>query len=123
MTQPPLTIGAIVVVEPQGRTANVPPLSDYRSVFGAWAEAEYHCVDVPADRVRVAFWTGQPGSVVLDPWPYTELCMILSGRVAVEDRQGGRIEFGPGQSFVIPKGFAGTWVTLVPSKKVFVAIE
>ena len=48
--------------------------------------------------------------------------MLLSGRVAVVDLDGGRAEFGPGEAFFIPRGFAGDWVTVEPSRKVFVAV-
>ena len=69
------------------------------------------------------YWTGEPGSVEIDPWVYTEICSIISGRVAIADRNGRRLEFGPGEAFLIPKGFAGKWITLEPAKKIFLAIS
>ena len=117
-----LGVSAIVEIDAKARRAHVPPLSDYTSVSQLWTEAEFHCVDLRASEVRVGFWTGEPGRVVLDPWPYTEICSIITGRVAVTDLRGGRREFGPAQGFVIPKGFAGSWETLEPSSKVFVNV-
>ena len=116
-----MTIDDIVVIDGSG-TAVVPPLSDYQAASAGWAESEFPCLDLAASHVRVGFWTGEPGEVALHPWPYTEVCAIVSGRVAVVDLQGGRREFGSSECFVIPKGFFGLWVTLQPSSKTFLAI-
>lgn len=118
-----MDISDVVAIEPGDRTAIVPPATDYHAASVPWTEAEYHCYGTVARSVRVGYWTGDLGQVSLDPWPYTEVCSILVGRVAVVDRSGGRREFGAGEAFVVPKGFSGDWVTLEPSAKVFVAIE
>jgi uncharacterized cupin superfamily protein len=100
----------------------VPSVSDYQAVSPNWSETEYRHYEAPSTNVVVGFWTGAPGKVTLNPWPYTEVCSILSGRVAVRDRQGGQVEFGAGQAFMVPKGFVGDWITLEPASKLFVAI-
>jgi uncharacterized cupin superfamily protein len=117
-----MTIDSIVPIVPDPAKGFVPPLSDYKILSADWVEKEFHCADVATDRVTVGFWTGEPGHIVLDPWRYTEVCSILTGRVAIVDRQGGRREFGPGDGFVVPKGFIGEWLTLEPSSKIFLAI-
>lgn len=117
-----LDISSVALIKPDVVAKYVPPLSDYRNASANWTEAEFRCLDLPATRVMVGYWTGEPGNVQLDPWIYTEVCSILSGRVAVADYQGGRLEFGPGEAFVIPKGFAGKWITIEPSAKIFLAI-
>jgi uncharacterized cupin superfamily protein len=117
-----LDITSVVLIKPDDFAKYVPPLSDYRSASTPWVESEFRCLDLTTDRVTVGYWTGEPGSVQLDPWVYTEVCSIISGRVAVDDLQGGRLEFGPGEGFIIPKGFVGEWVTLEPSAKIFLAI-
>jgi uncharacterized cupin superfamily protein len=117
-----LDIRSVVLIKPDDFAKYVPPLSDYRSVSTPWVESEFRCLDLSTDRVTVGYWKGEPGSVQLDPWVYTEVCSIVSGRVAVDDLQGGRLEFGPGEAFVIPKGFVGEWVTLEPAAKIFLAI-
>lgn len=51
-----------------------------------------------------------------------EFCHITSGRVRIR----GAIEsweFGPGDSFVIPAGFAGVWDVLEPMSKLYVILE
>jgi uncharacterized cupin superfamily protein len=117
-----LTIRSVVLIRPHDVAKYVPPLSDYRSASTPGVESEFHCLDISSDRVTVGYWKGEPGTVQLDPWIYTEVCSIVSGRVAVDDLQGGRMEFGPGEGFVIPKGFVGEWITLEPAAKIFLTI-
>lgn len=85
-----------------------------------WIEAEHHGPALECG-ATVAFWEGEPGVLRLDPWPYDELCVLLTGRVALVDDEGGRREFTAGQSFLVPHTFAGVWETVEPSTKIFVA--
>src|SRR5690348_761742 len=39
----------------------------------------------------------------------SEFCHLIRGRVRLENLDGERWEFGPGDAFVVPSGFAGTW--------------
>jgi uncharacterized protein len=116
------TVSEIVALGPTGIAPHVPPLSDYRDISAGWQEAEYLCYETGAEKVSVGFWTGEPGSIVLDPWPYTEVCSILTGRVAIRDRAGGERVFGPGEGFIVPKGWAGIWDTIESSSKIFAMI-
>lgn len=119
---PTLDIASIIPIAPGNQPAYVPPLADYSAVSSLWSEAEFRCLDSAASRVVVGYWTGEPGSVSLDAWLYTEVCSILSGRVAVKDTNGARRDFGAGEGFIVPKGFVGEWINLEPSTKFFVAI-
>ena len=65
----------------------------------------------------------EPGEVTLDPWPYTEVCSILSGKVAVRDTDGKMAEFKAGDALMVPVGFVGDWITLEKSTKIFIAIS
>lgn len=48
-----------------------------------------------------------------------ELCVILAGRVRLVSDDGEAREYGPGESFVVPRGFAGVWETLEPVRKIY----
>lgn len=48
-----------------------------------------------------------------------ELCVILAGRVRLSGDDGRVVEYGPGEAFVIPRGFAGVWETLEPLRKIY----
>lgn len=118
-----MNISAVKRVNTFDTNAFVPPLSDYKAASAGWTEAEYRVLEASSNHVVVGFWTGERGSVTLDPWPYTEVCSILSGKVAVKDSDGAQIEFGVGENFIVPKGFVGEWITLEPSTKMFIAIS
>lgn len=62
------------------------------------------------------------GEVLCDPYPYDEVCIMISGRVALIDLDGNRREFSAGEAFFVPQSFRGTWETVEPSKKFFVAL-
>lgn len=54
-------------------------------------------------------WASAPGTLRMDGYPVDEYCHIISGRVVITDSEGHTETFVPGESFVIPKGFHGTW--------------
>lgn len=56
----------------------------------------------------------------LTNWPLDELMVILEGQVEITDTEGrGRI-YKPGDVFLMPKGFSGTWRQLGELKKIAV---
>jgi uncharacterized cupin superfamily protein len=122
-TRTVLTVKDIAVMNGAGIDRHIPSPADYQDSSPTWTEAEYQYVDRASGRVVAGFWTGEPGFVKIDAWAYTEVCSILSGKVAVVDHQGGRVEFGAGEAFTVPKGFAGTWVTVEAATKIFIAID
>lgn len=116
-----MSVSQIRDVNPSALAASAPPLDSYATVSEGWSEQEYR-VDLGNPTLEGGYWAGDPGYVSFDEWPYTELCVILRGRVAVEDREGNRREYVAGQSFVIPQGFSGIWHTLESTEKIFVGI-
>jgi uncharacterized cupin superfamily protein len=48
---------------------------------------------------------------------------VLEGHLIVTNHSGRREEFNPGDTFVIPKGWAGTWNMTTRFKKQYVAFE
>lgn len=117
-------VEAIVRIEPADLQPYVPPLTDYQSPSAGWCEAEYRCfIAEPRGKATVGYWTGEPGEVSFDAWPYIEICSILSGQVGLRDTGGRVVRFGAGEGFVVPKGWRGSWLTLQPSTKIFIAIE
>lgn len=120
---PSTGIDAIIKIEPGNVARYVPSLSDYQNPSSGWTEAEYRCFEAISSKAVVGYWTGEPGEVSFEAWPYTEVCAILSGEVGLRDPSGKAIAFGAGEGFVVPKGWQGTWLTLQPARKIFIAIE
>lgn len=52
-----------------------------------------------------------------------ELCCLLRGRVRLMDSDSHVHEFGPGEAFVVPAGFEGTWEVLEDCTKVYAIFE
>ena len=51
-----------------------------------------------------------------------ELCVILAGRVRLTEDGGAPRDFGPGDAFVLPRGFRGVWETLEPVRKIYAIV-
>jgi hypothetical protein len=52
-----------------------------------------------------------------------ELCVMTSGKVVLESAGGERCAFGPGDAFVVPAGFVGTWEVLEDCSKIYAIFE
>ena len=74
-------------------------------------------------KFTVALWESGPGVLQTDAYPHDEYCLVLEGHLIITNRSGSRAEFNPGDTFVIPKGWAGTWNMTTRFKKQYVAVE
>lgn len=54
----------------------------------------------------------------LREWPVDEFMYIVEGRVEITPEKGEPRIFGPGDAFVMPKGFNGTWRQLSDLRKI-----
>lgn len=76
----------------------------------------------PTEQLFAGIWAATRGR-----WRvrYTEheFCHLLCGRVVLVSGEGERCEFSPGDSFVIPAGFAGTWEVVEDCRKLYVIFE
>jgi uncharacterized cupin superfamily protein len=52
-----------------------------------------------------------------------ELCVMTAGRVTIESASGERSSFGPGDAFVVPAGFVGTWEVVEDCAKIYAVFE
>ncbi|WBX85215.1 cupin domain-containing protein [Sphingosinicella microcystinivorans] len=59
----------------------------------------------------------------LKDWPVDEFMYILEGQLEIGDTKGNVRSYGPGDAFVMPKGFSGTWRQLTPIRKIAVSYE
>lgn len=74
-------------------------------------------------RFTAAIWESGPGVLKTDGYPNDEFCHVLEGELVITNASGSTKQFGPGDSFVIPKGWVGTWDMKTRFKKRFVAFE
>ena len=54
----------------------------------------------------------------LRDWPVDEFMYILEGQVEITDANGHSKTYGPGDAFVMPKGFHGKWRQLSKIRKI-----
>lgn len=69
---------------------------------------------------RVAFWESEAGVLKTDDYPIDEYILVLEGHVVTTDADGTRREFRAGDTFLLPKGWAGTWDMKTHFKKMIV---
>ncbi len=76
----------------------------------------------PTGRFFAGVWDSTPGKWQVD-YAEEELCVLLAGVVRLTGADGTSETFRPGDAFVIPKGFAGTWETVEPVRKFYAIYE
>ncbi len=67
-------------------------------------------------------WSGTRGKWRVR-YTENELCVLTAGRVVITGDLGERQAFGPGDAFVIPAGFSGTWEVLEDCAKIYAIFE
>ena len=67
-------------------------------------------------------WASSPGRWRIRYGEH-EFCHLLRGRVRIESVDGEQWHFGPGESFVVPAGFEGTWEVLEDTVKLYAIFE
>jgi hypothetical protein len=70
------------------------------------------------ERFFAGLWESTPGKWQVEYGEH-ELVHLLAGRVVLTDRSGRAQRFGPGDIFVIPAGYRGTWETVEPVRKLY----
>jgi uncharacterized cupin superfamily protein len=67
-------------------------------------------------------WSGTRGKWRVR-YTENELCVMTAGRVIISSDSGESSAFGPGDAFVVPAGFTGTWEVLEDCSKVYAIFE
>jgi len=78
-----------------------------------------------ADRTGKFFagiWSSEPGKWKVS-YTEEEYCQILEGTSIITHTDGTSVTVNPGESFVIPRGFVGTWEVVESTTKRFVIYE
>ena len=120
MTAPSFAITRLGPVAADSAEPYLPPpdrLIDGHPLQRAWVQFEDS-----AKGFYAGVWESEPGTWRIR---YTEVeyCRILSGRSRITAADGTVAEVGPGDEFVIPSGFEGTWQVLERTRKTFVIHE
>ncbi len=81
--------------------------------------SEEHTADV---QVQIGVWEAGIGKLTFDDFSFTEYVLMIGGSVIVTETNGVSMTFDAGDTFVIPKGWSGTWDVQERMKKQIVRI-
>lgn len=76
----------------------------------------------PSQQFFAGRWSSTPGTWRVR-YTESELCVMTAGRVIIKSDAGVSHSFGPGDAFVIPAGFSGTWTVLEHCTKIYAIFE
>ncbi len=76
----------------------------------------------PTAQFFAGIWSATRGSWRVN-YSESEFVHLLEGRIALTDQNGVRAEFGPGDSFVVPSGFVGSWEVIADCRKLYAIFE
>ena len=76
----------------------------------------------PSGKFFAGVWESDPGTWRVQ-YTEEEYCRILEGCSIITASDGAAITVGPGDEFVIPRGFSGTWQVVERTRKTYVIYE
>ena len=86
---------------------SIPPFPKEELLSGEqenWTKVMYH------GEVVVALYESTPALIAVNkPFPYDEFVTVLEGELILTHIDGKEQTFKAGDSFLVPKGFLGTW--------------
>ena len=84
-------------------------------------------VDVPFrssdGKVTAGVWEAAPFRQKIERYGVDELCTVIAGKVTVTDSAGKSETFGPGDTFVMDRDFAGEWHVTETLRKFWMIVE
>ena len=112
---------AIVALE-GGVEAEVSELPAERLIAGAPEVQVRNFFTDPSQQFFAGRWSASRGKWRVR-YTENELCVMTAGRVTIESATGERSSFGPGDAFVVPAGFVGTWEVVEDCSKIYAVFE
>ncbi|WP_114286691.1 cupin domain-containing protein [Candidatus Halocynthiibacter alkanivorans] len=117
-------IRAIDLTEAQTHALLAEPRQMVMSAPGIASPREWEnlVVDRASEEVRMGTWVCEPYTDEIVDYEYDEFMYLLKGTVELIYPDGSTDVFGPGQAFLLPSGFTGTWKQPETVIKFFVMI-
>lgn len=112
------TTAALVRIETQD-LRHATPGKPSRPIAGNTTYQTLESFSASHGQLSSGVWEATAGAFRSNCQGYVEFCHILEGGCRVVDPDGTSHSFGPGDSFVLPEGFAGHWEVDERVKKVF----
>jgi uncharacterized protein len=80
-----------------------------RPVSGATSPRAYTAYTDPSGVFTAGVWACDAGTLEITDLGVDEACYLIEGEVEISDAQGNCERYGPGEAFVLHRGFTGTW--------------
>ncbi len=117
----------IVRLRPEGDpAAGLQPCQfvDPRNVAGdPPAETGHVFFTNAAGNLTAGVWQATAYKEKIDGYPVDELMVVLEGSVTITDAEGVSETFSAGDTFIMPKGFRGTWENTETMRKYYMILE
>ena len=76
---------------------------------GADDPRSHNAFTSPDGKYTANVWACNAGTLKIDNLAISEACFLLEGNVELTDLEGNKAVYGPGDAFLLPKGFCGYW--------------
>jgi uncharacterized protein len=93
-----------------------------RVIEGTPAHRAWNAFSDPSGQFFCGRWSSTRGKWRVR-YSENELCVIVAGRVEIENSAGERHTLAAGDAFVVPAGFEGTWTVLEECTKFYAIFE
>ena len=91
-------------------------------VSGSPRQQVWNAFSDPEGRFHVGRWASTPGAWRVS-YDERELCHLLTGVVRLTDDQGAQRTYRAGDTFMVNKGFSGTWEVIESCSKIYAIYE
>ena len=117
-----MSIAHVLRLDPNTPASERSLIAPDRLLAGDPRQGAFNLFSDPGQQFHVGLWESEPATWKVR-YDEHEFCTILEGRILMRDDAGGEITVGPGESYVISAGFAGTWQVLEKVRKIYVIFE
>lgn len=111
----------LVTFDPLPPAEPAQPAAD-RRLSGDPRQQVWNVYSDPGAQFHAGRWASTPGAWRVR-YSEHEFCHLLRGSLRIVGADGEAWNFGPGDSFVVPAGFEGTWEVLEDAEKLYAIFE
>lgn len=112
----------ILRMTPGAAAADTAPVDPSKLLDGTPSQTTENHYEDADGRFFCGFWSSEPGEWRVD-YSEHELCQLLEGEVVLTAEDGTAERFRPGEAFVIPAGFKGSWRSVGRVRKLYAVYQ
>ncbi len=86
-------------------------------IEGAREPRAYTAYTDPSGVFTAGVWACDAGTLRIEDLAIDEACYLIEGEVIITDNAGHSERYGPGEAFLLHRGFTGTWHMPGPIRK------